>query len=63
MPIEALWGDVNHDGNVSISDITLIVDYILGNSNIVVFEEADLNQDGIVSIADITLLVDHILGM
>ena len=63
VPIEALWGDVNHDGNVSISDITLIVDYILGNSNNVVFEETDLNQDGIVSIADITLLVDHILGM
>ena len=63
VPIEALWGDVNHDGNVSVSDVTLLVDYILGNSNIVVFEEADLNQDGMVSIADVTLLVDYILGM
>ena len=54
-------GDVNHDGAVNISDVTALIDYILGNGEIFV-EQADLTQDGAVNISDVTNLIDKILG-
>ena len=54
-----LIGDVNGDGVISISDVTVLVDIILeGGDNPV----ADVNNDGLVSVADVTLLVDIILN-
>lgn len=57
-----LLGDVNGDGMVSIVDVSLIVDYLLGvytpGFNPVA---ADLNQDGEVSIIDVVTLVDSLL--
>ena len=63
VPLENLWGDINHDGMVSISDITLMVGYILGTDiGVVVKEEADLNEDGYVTISDVIVLVNFVLG-
>ncbi|MCR5131334.1 MAG: hypothetical protein K6C10_07745 [Prevotella sp.] len=63
VPLETLWGDINHDGAVSISDVTQLVNRLLGKDNGSVVEvEADLNEDGNVSIADVTALVNFILG-
>ena len=56
-----LRGDVNGDGDVSIADVTALVNIILGKSEDVV-SAADVNGDGGVSIADVTALVNLILG-
>ena len=53
-------GDVNKDGEVSIADVTALVNIILGKAE--ENELADVNEDGEVSIADVTALVNIILG-
>ena len=56
-------GDVDGDGNASIADVTLIIDYMLqGNSSGMNLEAADVDQDGVIAISDITSLIDIILG-
>ncbi|MBO4850459.1 MAG: dockerin type I repeat-containing protein [Prevotella sp.] len=63
VPDMAGWGDVNGDGQLNVSDISSIVDIILGQVSFSVDEwNADINNDGILSIQDITMLVDIILG-
>ena len=56
-------GDINGDGKRNVSDIMLIVNYILGNAgddfNTVL---GDLNDDGTVNVSDIMVLVNIILG-
>ncbi len=55
-------GDVNGDGKVNVSDVTALVNMILG----VVpkdDERADLNGDGKVNVTDITALINIILGV
>ena len=59
-----LYGDVNFDGSLNVSDIVVMVSFIL-NTSIPSEEQeltADINQDGIVNIVDIILLVNDILG-
>ena len=55
-------GDVNGDGFITILDVTLLVDYILGrtNANFVV-ENANVNGDGEINVTDVTTLVNIIL--
>jgi len=56
-------GDVNMDGFVNISDVTQMIDYLLG-SEVSIFKEAnaDLNGDGEITIKDVTDLIDQLLG-
>ena len=65
-PVEnrsALLGDLNHDGYVNITDVVLLVNYILGTDEGVVIEsEADINGDTIVNITDVVALTNIILG-
>ena len=58
-----LIGDVNGDKQVSIADVTMLVNIILGKTT-EGYEEnvADVNDDGAISIADVTALVNKILG-
>ena len=59
----SILGDVNGDGVVSVTDVTMIVDYILGESNDnFIIENADMNGDGNISVSDVTALVNFILG-
>ena len=51
-------GDVNGDGEVNISDISDIIDVILGG---IMLPGADVNGDGEVNIADINAIIDIIL--
>ena len=62
LPTNAMRGDVNDDHNVSISDVTALIDYLLG-SEVIPFNirNADVNKDGNVSIADVTALIDYLL--
>lgn len=56
-------GDVNGDGMLSVTDVTYLVDYILGNSSDnFIFENADVSWDGIISVSDVTGLVDMVLN-
>ena len=55
-------GDVNEDGQLSVSDIDSLVDIILGKSPDPDFRIADVNGDGRITIADLTSLVNLILG-
>ena len=52
-------GDLNHDGEVNIADITFLISGILSGNQT---EEMDLNKDGEVGIADVSALISLILG-
>ena len=53
--------DLNNDGSVTIADIPLLVNFLLGNDT--PSQTYDLNKDGKVSVADITKLINIALGM
>ena len=53
-------GDVNGDGEVNVSDVTMLVSMILGNTPQA--NTADVNGDGEVNVSDVTALVSIILG-
>jgi endonuclease I len=57
------YGDVNMDNNVSIADVTVLIDYLLG-AEVSPFdsEAADVSRDGNISIADVTALIDMLLS-
>ena len=56
-------GDVDGDGNVNISDVTALIDYLLsGNATGVNVTAADCDQDGNVNISDVTALIDYLLS-
>lgn len=50
--------DVNGDNEVNISDINVVVDFILANE---MSPYADVNADGEINIGDINMIADHIL--
>jgi hypothetical protein len=54
-------GDVNHDENISIADVTVLIDMLLGGGDGCT-QCADVNGDNSVSIADVTALIDMLLG-
>ena len=62
VPLHPIWGDINHDGTVSVSDVMALVDWVLGQEiETLPKAEADLNVDGGVSVADVMMLVDYLL--
>ena len=55
-------GDVNHDGNIGIEDVTILIDYILVGQVIELCEIcADVDGNSVVDISDVTALIDRIL--
>ena len=54
-------GDVNHDGKVAISDVTALIDYLLGDTSSAP-AEANVNGDSVITIADVTALIDKLLA-
>lgn len=54
-------GDVDGDGSVTIADVTVLIDLLLGG-DIINNEVADFNGDSVVSIKDVTDLIDMLLG-
>lgn len=58
---EFLLGDANNDGIVNISDIVVVINYIMnGSASPFVFEKADVNGDGTINVLDITGIVNII---
>ena len=56
-------GDVNHDQSVTIKDVTVLIDYLLGSTQDICIVCADVNGNSEVSIADVTALIDMLLGI
>ena len=57
-------GDVNGDGQITVTDVTLLVNYILGyqNANFIIVN-SDVNGDGQITVTDVTALVNIILHL
>ena len=56
-------GDVNMDGDVTIADVTALIDYLLGGDDSAIdIEAANVNGNGDVTIADVTALIDMLLS-
>lgn len=61
---QVLIGDANNDGIVSISDVSSIVDHILGATpQTFNTDAADYNNDGTITIADVSEIVEFILNI
>ena len=60
---EPLIGDVNGDGEVSITDVTALIDYLLSSTAAQLdMDTADVNHDGEITIGDVTALIDLLLS-
>ena len=55
-------GDVNHDAEVTIKDVTALIDYLLGTNTDICTDCADVSGDGEVTIKDVTALIDMLLS-
>ena len=55
-------GDVDHNGDVNIADVTDLIDFLLGSDNGACIECGDVETDGTISIADVTALIDLLLN-
>lgn len=58
-------GDVNGDGNISVSDMLAVKAHVLNKSKLTgaSAEAADTNGDGFISITDFIQIKAHILGI
>ena len=60
---EGLLGDVNGDGLVDVTDVVLIIDYILGKKPAdFIGAAADVNADGLINVTDVVMVIDAVLG-
>ena len=56
-------GDVNGDGNVNISDVTALINYLLShNATGINLDAANCNQDSTINISDVTALINYLLS-
>jgi len=56
-------GDVNGDGQLTIADVTMLIDYLLGSVPASFNDvNADVNHDSGITIADVTRLIDMLLN-
>lgn len=60
--VYTLRGDVNYDGYVNISDVTSLINHLLGGQDIINEVNADANNDGKINISDVTRLINYLLG-
>lgn len=55
-----LLGDVNEDGEITIGDVTVLIDYLIGG-NSGISPAADINEDGEINIGDLSKLIDILI--
>ncbi|MBO4659734.1 MAG: dockerin type I repeat-containing protein [Prevotella sp.] len=59
----ALLGDANDDGLINMSDVSTIINYVLGkNPTPFSFINADCTGDGLINMSDVTSIINIILG-
>ncbi|MDO4972207.1 MAG: endonuclease [Bacteroidales bacterium] len=63
-PSAVLIGDVNRDGIINVSDVSMLINKILGDlsDEDVPTKIADVNNDGIIDVSDVTALLNLILN-
>ena len=54
-------GDVNHDGVVNITDVTMLINAVVGSTEICPIC-SDLNGDGVTNITDVTMLINVVVS-
>ena len=54
-------GDLNGDGIVDVSDVNLMIDMVLGKSDLN-YNTADLNADSTIDVSDVNALIDIVLS-
>jgi hypothetical protein len=52
-------GDINGDYNVNVTDVVVLINYILNNES---YPAGDISQDGNVNVTDVVLLINMILN-
>ena len=61
-PSTVLRGDVDADGDITITDVTELIDYLLtGDPQNINMDNADCDLDNNVTITDVTALIDYLL--
>ncbi len=60
--VPLLRGDVDGDGNVNISDVAALIDYLLSGNDALVSGKPDVDLNGAITIADVTSLIDYLLS-
>ena len=56
-------GDVNHDGNIDVADVTALVSYLLtGSGENFYLDVANVNGEDEIDVADVTALITLVLG-
>ena len=59
---QGMLGDVNMNNEVTIADVTALVDYLLtGDASAISLDNANCNMDNDVTIADVSKLIDYLL--
>lgn len=53
-----ITGDVNDDGIVDITDVNIVTDFYLGNTNTISMKAADVNEDGVITNSDINEILN-----
>ncbi len=62
IPIPSTRGDVNHNGQINISDVTFLINYLLNQDDTVIdLAASDCNQDTNINISDVTALINYLL--
>ena len=57
-----MLGDVNHDGKLSVADVTALIHWVLSDPDNAP-AEADVNESGSVTVADVTALISLVLSL
>ena len=63
-PLNIDFGDANLDGSISIFDVILTVNYVIGHIEFSIeqSQNADMNLDGLVNIYDVFIIVDMVMA-
>ena len=64
--VVAMRGDIDNDGTIGISDVTILIDHLLNgdldDSDNFSSDAADTDLDGEIGISDVTALIDYLLS-
>ena len=55
-------GDVNNDGEVDVTDVSILIDYVLGKTTDINVEAGNCDGQGDIDITDVSVLIKMVLG-